>query len=334
MRLSKQSHYLCECHFRRRANLESSPAVSPANSPVAPSSSLLNQKRQSPASGAEYPQPPKRQRIAHTNPKPLPSDPNAPKVNAKSNAVNQQANLSAFGKEKLKCKCHWHPPNVSLTEICPLCFNWDFPNVSLTEIYSNLLPHSSAVESPNSLGESQENNNYLGDASPDKDAPDFVRCCTYLDLIPGAGQPMLLTLCSHCSQYPSIRNSDQRQRYKKDFNAEYEEYRELHAEINKVSAMFRTLVHQLHMEQKGSEGYEVRLTSFRLLSHLDLYVTQFCPLLLQNMKNRFFSEYDQVKKDPKYIAQRKRCDYLYKKLGHIKKLITEFDNQVISEPVS
>eukprot|EP00914_Ancora_sagittata_P023355 GHVO01046243.1.p1 GENE.GHVO01046243.1~~GHVO01046243.1.p1 ORF type:complete len:147 (+),score=14.31 GHVO01046243.1:96-536(+) len=101
-------------------------------------------------------------------------------------------------------------------------------------------------------------------------------------------------------QYPNIRNGDQRQRYKKDFNAEYEEYRQLHAKIDQVSNMFRTLVEKIQGEEKGSEGYE-------------------------NMKNHIFMEYSQVKKDPKYLEQRKRCDYLYKKLGHIKKQITEFD---------
>lgn len=45
----------------------------------------------------------------------------------------------------------------------------------------------------------------------------------------------------------------------------------------------------------------------------------------QNVKNQILNEYRMVRKDPNYIEHRKRCDYLHKKLGHIKKLILEYD---------
>jgi len=49
--------------------------------------------------------------------------------------------------------------------------------------------------------------------------------------------------------------------------------------------------------------------------------------LFQNIKQRILSEYRQVKNKPKYVQQRQVCDYLHKKLGHIKSLILEFDNK-------
>jgi RNA polymerase II elongation factor ELL len=243
---------------RRKANSSSPAALSPAhspaqrvnvnlNGPVVPSaanppSQPQTQKRTPPAP-VDQPQPPiKRQRVTppaiNGDPKKNDpkTDPSAPKVNKVSNANGGSGSTGSLAFSKEKLK----------------------------------------LDSPNSLGESQENNNYLGDNSPDKHAPDFVR------------------------QYPMIRSNEQRQKYKRDFNAEYEEYRQLHAEIEQVSNMFRSLVEKIQHEEKGSEEYE-------------------------NMKSHIYNEYSHVKKDPKYIAQRKRCDYLYKKLGHIKKQITEYD---------
>ncbi|ELT93871.1 hypothetical protein CAPTEDRAFT_226667 [Capitella teleta] len=248
----------------KRRKADGSPAqLSPAHSPAAPAAAAAASltasaspaapppqhappQKRSPsamAPSSDYSQPPiKRQRIAHhsapkTDPK---TDPHAPKVTAskqpKTSSVSNSNGGGGLAFSKEKLK----------------------------------------LDSPNSLGESQENNNYLGDASPDKDAPDFVR------------------------QYPNIRSGDQRQKYKKDFNAEYEEYRQLHAKIDRVSNKFRTLVEKIQREEKGSAGYE-------------------------NMKSHIFMEYQTVKNNPKYLEQRKRCDYLYKKLGHIKKQITEFD---------
>ena len=48
------------------------------------------------------------------------------------------------------------------------------------------------------------------------------------------------------------------------------------------------------------------------------------------MKNKIFNEYRTIKKDKKYIDQRRRCDYLHGKLGHIKKLILDFDHSVVT----
>ena len=53
---------------------------------------------------------------------------------------------------------------------------------------------------------------------------------------------------------------------------------------------------------------------------------------LQMIKNDIFSQYRIVKKDTSYLKQRKRWDYLHRKLAHIKKLITAYDSVNISWP--
>lgn len=49
--------------------------------------------------------------------------------------------------------------------------------------------------------------------------------------------------------------------------------------------------------------------------------------MFQNLKNKIRKEYKMQKSDPKYVAQKKRFEYLHKKLGHIKQLILEYDKQ-------
>ncbi|KAK2152908.1 hypothetical protein LSH36_315g05048 [Paralvinella palmiformis] len=100
--------------------------------------------------------------------------------------------------------------------------------------------------------------------------------------------------------YPKISSSDQRQTYKADFNAEYEEYRQLHSRIMAVTNKFLELKEQLQKQTKGSSDYK-------------------------NICKRIKCEFKLVKGDPKYLEQRHRHDYLHHKLGHIKKLISEYD---------
>jgi RNA polymerase II elongation factor ELL len=100
--------------------------------------------------------------------------------------------------------------------------------------------------------------------------------------------------------FTAITSADQRGRYKQSFNSEYEEYRMLHANIDKVTRRFKELEMSLRKEKEGTDNYE-------------------------NIKNKIVSEYKSMKKDPKYIEQRSRCSYLHKKLGHLKKLIHEYD---------
>lgn len=58
-------------------------------------------------------------------------------------------------------------------------------------------------------------------------------------------------------KYPAILSSEQRQSYKTDFNAEYSEYRGLHARIEQITRRFTQLDAQLRQLSQGSEEYEV-----------------------------------------------------------------------------
>lgn len=69
-----------------------------------------------------------------------------------------------------------------------------------------------------------------------------------------------MALISHLlRKYAAISSSEQRQSYKNDFNAEYSEYRDLHARIEQITRRFTQLDAQLRQLSQGSEEYEVEL---------------------------------------------------------------------------
>uniref|UniRef100_A0A3P9LPL2 Elongation factor RNA polymerase II n=1 Tax=Oryzias latipes TaxID=8090 RepID=A0A3P9LPL2_ORYLA len=104
-------------------------------------------------------------------------------------------------------------------------------------------------------------------------------------------------------KYSEIRSPEQRQRYKNDFNAEYSEYRALHARIEGITRQFTVLDNQLKRLQQGTEQYKT-------------------------IHNQILQEYHKIKKtNPNYSQEKNRCEYLHNKLAHIKKLIAEFDQQ-------
>ena len=58
-------------------------------------------------------------------------------------------------------------------------------------------------------------------------------------------------------KYRRITGSDQRHKYKLDFNSEYDEYRQLHADVEKVTKCFKKLESELKEAQENTEHYEV-----------------------------------------------------------------------------
>ncbi|XP_017262403.1 RNA polymerase II elongation factor ELL [Kryptolebias marmoratus] len=104
-------------------------------------------------------------------------------------------------------------------------------------------------------------------------------------------------------KYTVISSLEQRQRYKNDFNAEYSEYRSLHARIEEITRQFTVLDNELKQLQHGTEKY-------------------------QTIHNQILQEYHKIKKtNPNYSQEKNRCEYLHNKLAHIKKLIAEYDQQ-------
>lgn len=103
-------------------------------------------------------------------------------------------------------------------------------------------------------------------------------------------------------------SAEQRQRYKTDFNAEYAEYRGLHARIEQVTRRFTQLDGQLRQLAQGSAEYETT-------------------------RGQILQEYRKIKKTHRGYAQEKqRCEYLHGKLALIKGRIAHFDQSQLRTP--
>lgn len=76
-------------------------------------------------------------------------------------------------------------------------------------------------------------------------------------LRPQPPEPCRAPLFRLLRKYATISSSEQRQSYKNDFNAEYSEYRDLHARIEQITRRFTQLDAQLRQLSQGSEEYEV-----------------------------------------------------------------------------
>ncbi|XP_018583803.1 RNA polymerase II elongation factor ELL isoform X1 [Scleropages formosus] len=110
-------------------------------------------------------------------------------------------------------------------------------------------------------------------------------------------------MADYLSKYTPIASQEQRQSYKNDFNAEYSEYRGLHARIEGITRQFTVLDSELKQLQQGTDKYKT-------------------------IRNQILQEYHKIKKtNPNYSQEKNRCEYLHNKLAHIKKLIAEYDHQ-------
>ncbi|NXS92125.1 ELL2 factor, partial [Jacana jacana] len=101
----------------------------------------------------------------------------------------------------------------------------------------------------------------------------------------------------YLQKYVAIVSHEQRQSYKDDFNAEYDEYRALHAQIDAVTRRFTQLDARRKLVEPGTKEYEILL-------------------------EEVVEEYDRVQQsNPNYREDKYRCEYLHSKLSHIKRLI-------------
>ncbi|KAF4794805.1 RNA polymerase II elongation factor ELL [Turdus rufiventris] len=134
-------------------------------------------------------------------------------------------------------------------------------------------------------------------------------------------------------KYAAISSSEQRQSYKNDFNAEYNEYRDLHARIERITRRFTQLDAKLKQLLQGSEEYKAGATSGDLLTRKGLSETigvlsQKLLEAISTIHDQILQEYRKIKKtNPNYSQEKNRCEYLHNKLAHIKKLIAEYDQQ-------
>uniref|UniRef100_A0A8C6SRE1 Elongation factor RNA polymerase II n=1 Tax=Neogobius melanostomus TaxID=47308 RepID=A0A8C6SRE1_9GOBI len=116
--------------------------------------------------------------------------------------------------------------------------------------------------------------------------------------------PLLIPeVADYLMKYTVIDSPEQRQKYKNDFNAEYSEYRGLHARIEGITRQFTVLDNELKQLQQGTDKYKT-------------------------IHNQILQEYRKIKKtNPNYSQEKNRCEYLHNKLAHIKRLIADYDQQ-------
>lgn len=105
--------------------------------------------------------------------------------------------------------------------------------------------------------------------------------------------------------YTTIKDVDQRRKYKEDFNANYTEYKYLHSLVEQVSKKFTLLQEQLKKEERGSEGW-------------------------QRIKDQIMKEYEENNRNTRHQDAKKRFQYLHEKLSHIKRLVREYDEKLYS----
>ncbi|KAJ8338746.1 hypothetical protein SKAU_G00355320 [Synaphobranchus kaupii] len=107
----------------------------------------------------------------------------------------------------------------------------------------------------------------------------------------------------YLDKYTAVASVTQRQTYKDDFNAEYGEYCTLHGRVEKVTRHFAQLDSQCKLLQPGTKEYK-------------------------DVQEEVLQEYNEMNHtSPSYKEMKHRCEYLHHKLAHIKRLITEFDQQ-------
>ncbi|XP_071450365.1 RNA polymerase II elongation factor Ell [Hetaerina americana] len=110
----------------------------------------------------------------------------------------------------------------------------------------------------------------------------------------------------YLTEYTRIMTAEQRNKYKADFNADYSEYRELHAVVEMVSRRFAILEERLLQKEKGSEEWNT-------------------------IKDQIVREYQENKRDQQYPEAKKKFQYLHEKLSHIKRLVLEYDSSNVGQ---
>ncbi|XP_043837207.1 RNA polymerase II elongation factor ELL3 [Dromiciops gliroides] len=102
-------------------------------------------------------------------------------------------------------------------------------------------------------------------------------------------------------QYGTIHSTEQCRVYEQDFEADYAEYRALHARVGAVSRRFMQLGMEIKRVQRDTPEHKV-------------------------LEDKIVQEYRKFRKRcPGYKEEKQRCEYLHQKLSHIKSLILEFE---------
>lgn len=131
--------------------------------------------------------------------------------------------------------------------------------------------------------------------------------------------------------YQRIVSCEQRSRYKEEFNSQYNEYRDLHKIIDRVSKRFAQLEEELRQECEGTSEWQVsearRVRSSPKCSRVRFpsSVFRLSSRREQRIKDRIVREYKENLRDAKFIETKRRFQHLHEKLAYIKRLVLEWD---------
>ncbi|XP_077603943.1 RNA polymerase II elongation factor ELL2-like [Crocuta crocuta] len=109
----------------------------------------------------------------------------------------------------------------------------------------------------------------------------------------------------YLANYVTISSSEQRRHYEQEFRAEYDEYYALYTKMVSLSQEF------IHLDSKRK--------------HLSPDSRKY-----QKINKKISLKYEKMKRiHPNYYEEKDRCQYLYNKLAHIKRLIKDYDRQQV-----
>ncbi|XP_066510097.1 MARVEL domain-containing protein 2-like [Hoplias malabaricus] len=120
--------------------------------------------------------------------------------------------------------------------------------------------------------------------------------------IPAGHIPKPVIIADYVAKYPTIHTDEEKDRYKAVFNDQYEEYKELHAEVQALAKKFE----EMENVMKNLPTHPSSEMEQERISHL-------------------VQEFQRKKNDPSFLEKRERCEYLKNKLAHIKQKIQEYD---------
>lgn len=102
-------------------------------------------------------------------------------------------------------------------------------------------------------------------------------------------------------EYPPITSDQQRQLYKRNFDADLQEYKSLQAELDEINKELSRLDKELDDYREESEEYMAAADEYNRLK--------------------------QVKGSADYKSKRNYCKQLKSKLSHIKKMVGDYDRR-------
>ncbi|XP_057573535.1 RNA polymerase II elongation factor ELL2-like [Hippopotamus amphibius kiboko] len=165
-----------------------------------------------------------------------------------------------------------------------------------------LMEHKAKNQEYNNNIEIMENQTTHGERQGEGTKPnssgDMKKVCT-----PSGKTCSTSALLDYVTDYVTIVSSEQRQRYEQEFRVDYEEYKALYAKIQTLCNILTYLNSKRKHLSPDSKEY-------------------------QDINKRISLEYQKMKeKNPSYCREKRRCQYLYDKLIHIKNLIDNYDQQ-------